>query len=180
MKGVVFTEFMDFVRQHHGEDMADDIIEACDLPSGGAYTAVGTYPHGEMLALCSALSARCGAPVAQLVRAFGDHLSSSFARHHPVFFERAGNLFDFLASIEEHIHVEVRKLYPDAELPTFAVAERTPTRIVLDYRSPRRLGHLSEGLIEGSARQFGVQVLVQVQPLDGADGQAVRFIVDLA
>lgn len=27
--------------------------------------------------------------------------------------------FQFLKNIENYIHVEVRKLYPDAELPTF-------------------------------------------------------------
>jgi hypothetical protein len=179
MKGLVFTEFLGFVRQQHGEDMVDDIIDASDLPSGGAYTAVGTYPHGEMFTLCSALAERTGTTAADLVRSFGDHLSGAFARSHPEFFERAGNLFDFLESIEEHIHVEVRKLYPDAELPTFQVEQRTPTRIVLLYRSPRRMGHLSEGLIQGSARQFDVQVMVQSDPLDGGDGQAVRFTVDM-
>lgn len=179
MKGIVFTEFLGFVRDHHGEDMVDDIIDASELPSGGAYTAVGTYHHGEMLALCSALAARTGESVPALVRLFGDRLSDSFARTHPAFFARAGNLFDFLESIEGHIHVEVRKLYPDAELPTFTVESRTPTRIVLLYRSPRRMGHLSEGLIHGSARQYGVQVLVSAEPIAGTDAQAVRFTVDL-
>lgn len=179
MKGIVFTEFLGFVRQHHGEDMVDDIIDASDLASGGSYTAVGTYHHGEMFAMCNALAERTGVPVAALVRGFGDHLSGAFARSHPAFFERAGNLFDFLESIEDHIHVEVRKLYADAELPTFRVEQRTPTRIVLLYRSPRRMGHLSEGLIQGSARQFGVQVMVQSDALEGCDGQAVRFTVDL-
>ncbi len=179
MKGIVFTEFLDFVRHRHGEDIVDDIIEASELPSGGAYTAVGTYHHGEMLSLCSALAERTGEPVPALVRLFGDHLSDTFARTHPAFFERAGNLFDFLESIEAHIHVEVRKLYPDAELPTFAVESRTPTRIVLVYRSPRRMGHLSEGLIKGSARQFGVDVLVSSEPVAGSGDQAVRFTVDL-
>ncbi|MFM7531258.1 MAG: heme NO-binding domain-containing protein, partial [Rubrivivax sp.] len=179
MKGMVFTEFLDYVRQHHGDDMVDDIIDDSDLASGGAYTAVGIYHHGEMFALCTALAARTGQAVPVVVRGFGDHLSGTFARSHPAFFARAGNLFDFLESIEGHIHVEVRKLYPDAALPSFRVEARTPTRIVLLYRSPRRMGHLSEGLIQGSARQFGVQVLVESEVLANSDSHAVRFTVDL-
>ncbi len=155
MKGIVFTEFLGFVRDRHGEDMVDDIIDVSDLPSGGAYTAVGTYHHGEMLALCSALAGRTGEPVSELVRLFGNRLSDTFARSHPAFFERAGNLFDFLESIEAHIHVEVRKLYPDAELPTFTVEARTPTRIVLLYRSPRRLGHLADPGLGAPVRRAG-------------------------
>ncbi len=179
MKGMVFTEFLDFVAARFGDEMVDDIVEASALASGGAYTAVGTYDHGEMVALCGALAERCGQPVGDLVRAFGDHLSNTFARGYPAFFQRAGHLFDFLESIEAHIHVEVRKLYPDAELPTFSVEERTPRRMVMLYRSPRRMGALSEGLIQGSARQYGVQVRVQAQPLEDSDGSATRFVVDL-
>ena len=176
---MVFTHFLDFVTEQFGPEMADDIIEASALPSGGAYTSVGTYSHGEMVALVGALAARTGRPADGLVRAFGDRLSDTFAHDFPEFFRRASTLFDFLESIEQHIHVEVRKLYPDAELPTFRTEERSPARLVLLYRSPRRMGHLSEGLITGSARQFGVDVRVRAESLEGTDGVAMRFTVEL-
>lgn len=51
MKGIVFSEFMDLVEESFGLEMIDELIEQSDLPSGGSYTAVGTYPHGEMLTL---------------------------------------------------------------------------------------------------------------------------------
>lgn len=179
MKGMVFTEFLDFVEQQFGEDVVDDMITASQVPNGGAYTSVGTYSHGEMVALCEALAERTATPVGDLVRAFGENLSTTFAREFPDFFRRAATLFDFLESIEQHIHVEVRKLYPDAELPTFATELRTPSRLVIVYRSPRKMGHLSEGLIIGSARQFDVEVRVSSEQLDAGDGLAVRFIIEL-
>ena len=83
MKGVVFTEFLDFVAARHGEDMVDDIIEASALPSGGAYTAVGTYNHEELVTLCSALAAATGENQSDLVRDFGTHLSSGVLRQMP-------------------------------------------------------------------------------------------------
>ena len=46
MKGVIFTEFLEMVESHFSPEMADRIITAARLPSGGAYTAVGTYDHG--------------------------------------------------------------------------------------------------------------------------------------
>lgn len=179
MKGMVFTEFLEFVERQFGEDMVDDVIEAADVPSGGAYTSVGTYSHGEMVALVVALAEKTGAPAEALVRDFGEALSETFAREFPDFFRRAGNLFDFLTSIEDHIHVEVRKLYPDAELPTFTVESRTPARLVIVYRSPRKMGHLSEGLIIGSARQYDVDVRVRSEHLEAGDGLAVRFVIEL-
>lgn len=179
MKGMVFTEFLEFVERRFGEDMVDDVIDSAAVPNGGAYTAVGTYSHGEMVALVVALAEQTGAPAEDLVREFGEALSDTFARDFPDFFRRAGNLFDFLASIEDHIHVEVRKLYPDAELPTFTVESRTPARMVIVYRSPRKMGHLSEGLIIGSARQYDVDVRVHSEPLEAGDGLAVRFVIEL-
>lgn len=179
MKGIVFTEFLGFVGKRFGEDMVDDIVDACPLRSGGAYTAVGTYDHAEIVALCGALAERTGAPAHELVKAFGDHLSQTFEKGYPDFFTRSAHYFDFLESIEAHIHIEVRKLYPDAELPTFTVQERSDKRMVMDYRSPRRMGALAEGLMEGTARRFGVQARVRAEPLDAADGQAVRFTVDI-
>lgn len=180
MKGIVFTEFLGFVAQRYGEDMVDDIIDASALPGGGAYTSVGTYDHGELVALCNALAQQTGVSVPELVQAFGFHLSGSFARGYPAFFARCSHFFDFLESIEAHIHKEVQKLYPDAQLPTFTVGERTASRLVLDYRSPRQMGDLAVGLIQGSAQHFGIQVRVQPQVRDSADGPVVRFVIDLA
>jgi len=95
------------------------------------------------------------------------------------FFTRAAGLFDFLASVEHHIHVEVRKLYPDAELPTFIIEARSERQMSMIYHSPRRLGALCEGLIAGSARQFGVAATIKSEPLDASDGQVIRFVIDL-
>ena len=178
MKGVVFTEFLDFVAMRFGDDMVDDIIAASQLPSGGAYTAVGTYSHAEMASLCQALAARSEQPVPALLRSFGEHLSVRFAQHYPAFFSRSKGFFDFLESIEAHIHVEVRKLYPDAELPSFRIERREPALIVMQYRSPRRLEALAEGLILGSARHFGVAVQVSSGPLEDGDGEGTRFVVE--
>jgi hypothetical protein len=180
MKGMVFTEFLSFVTSQYGEDMVDDIIAASPLPSGGAYTSVGTYSHTEMVTLCTELAGRTQETVPNVVRRFGSYLSCTFAREYPSFFPNDGDFFSFLASIEKHIHVEVRKLYPDAELPTFTVQQRTPTGMVIDYESPRRMNDLAEGLILGSARVFGVDVRVQMIPME-TDGKPIsRFVIDLA
>lgn len=179
MKGVVFTEFLSFVAERYGDDAVDDIVESSPLASGGAYTAVGTYSHEELAALCRALSERTGEHPTGLVRQFGMHLSDAFAKGYPSFFSRSASFFDFLESIEAHIHVEVRKLYPDAELPTFMVEERTPARLVLLYRSPRRMAALAEGLIAGTARRFGVEARVHATQVEASDGEATRFVVDI-
>lgn len=44
MKGVVFTEFYDFVETRHSPLMLQEIINQANLGSDGSYTATGTYP----------------------------------------------------------------------------------------------------------------------------------------
>src|SRR5213080_4751245 len=90
--------------------MAEEIIEAAHVPSGGAYTAVGTYDHSEIVRLVQQLAKATGVPANDLLKEFGKHLFKRFAAGYPMFFEDIDNAFDFLADIENHIHVEVRKL----------------------------------------------------------------------
>jgi hypothetical protein len=159
MKGMVFTEFLEMVESRFSADMVDDIIEDSHLPGGGAYTAVGTYDHAELVAMVMALSRRVGQPVPDLVHGFGVHLFSRFRVTHAQFFGAATTALDFLEGIESYIHIEVRKLYPDAQLPKFECT-RAADGLTMVYRSPRHFGDLAEGLIRGAITHFGDPVNV--------------------
>lgn len=176
MKGLVFREFVDMVDDVYGPDVLDDILEAADLPvSKGAYTTVGTYPVEEMTSLVEALSAQVGAPADQLVRAFGRYLLPRFFAKFPAFFEEVHDAFDFLERVHDHIHVEVRKLYPDAELPSFVTA-REDGRMTLDYRSQRRLADLAHGLVEALAEHYGESLEI-ARTLEEDRGAHVVFVL---
>jgi hypothetical protein len=95
MKGVVFTEFLEMVEDRFSPEMADRIIEGAELASGGVYTTVGTYDHGEMIQLVSCLSEETGIPSAELVRSFGMHLFGRFHTMFPKYFEDVSSSFDF-------------------------------------------------------------------------------------
>lgn len=177
MKGVVFTEFMSFVEDGYGADMVDDVVEMSDLPSGGAYTSVGTYPHTEMYELVGSLTKLSGAHMESVLVEFGRHLSRRFARSFPNFFSERNGLFDFLTSVDGHIHVEVRKLYPDAELPSFVVNSVDEQRMEFDYSSCRPLGSLAKGLIMGAAEHFGENVDIGEATHAEADRRFVRFTI---
>ena len=56
MKGMMFSEFVEWVERTWSEEVADTMIDGTALPSGGAYTSVGTYDHGELVALVVTLS----------------------------------------------------------------------------------------------------------------------------
>jgi hypothetical protein len=159
MKGMVFTEFLEMVEAKFSADMVDDIIDDANLPSGGAYTAVGTYDHGELVQMVVALSQRTDIPVPALVHTFGEHLFGRFYALFPAFFQGVTSALDFLEGIETVIHTEVRKLYPDAQLPQFDCT-RSADGLQMLYSSPRHFGDLAEGLIHGAVAHFGDQLQI--------------------
>lgn len=162
MKGIVFSEFIELVEDKFGFEMADEIIEKSNLPSGGAYTSVGTYDHQEMLELVTHLSEETGISVEDLVKTFGEHLLVRFSEGYPIFFEAVDNCFDFLDTIENKVHVEVKKLYPEAELPTFASSIESDKRMILTYTSKRPFSALAYGLIKGSASYFDEDIVIEM------------------
>jgi len=175
MKGIVFCEFVEMLEQEFSADMADEIISGAALESGGAYTTVGTYDHHEMLALVTQLSEKTGTPVPDLVEAFGRYLFGRFVDLYPAFFEGVDGAFSFLDRIEEHVHVEVRKLYPDAELPTFKTSRTDDNTMVMVYQSTRPFADLAKGLIEGCIAHYGEPVDVQMEDLSDEGRTHVRF-----
>ena len=180
MKGIVFSEFLEMVEDRFSPEVADLIIEQADLPSGGAYTAVGTYDHAEIVALVLQLEKETGVELPALLHAFGRHLFTRFVEGFPHFFEGQNNAFRFLAQVEDYIHVEVKKLYPDAELPSVVATMDGAERMTIVYRSDRAMADLAHGLIEGCIDHFGEAIDIDVTDLSSDSGRHVRFELALA
>lgn len=176
MKGVVFTELISMAEEVKGEEFVDELLEELPLTNGGAYTSVGKYPCSELFVIVGALSERLGAPPDALQRQFGHWMLGKFAMNYPQFFEGKTHAFDMLQSIENEVHVEVRKLYPDAELPTFETIRENEDTLTMIYHSARPLGHFCHGLIEACLAHFNVQADIKVSDQNTAvPGSHVRF-----
>ena len=169
MKGMVFTELLEMVESRFGLDMVDQILDDAETSCDGAYTAVGIYDYKELLSLVGALSDATGLQAGDLTRTFGEHVFGRFVKLYPSFFQEVDSAFDFLSKVEDYIHPEVLKLYPDAELPHFAHSVDA-TGMTLNYRSPRPLEDFCEGLIAGCVQHFGEGIEVE-RVDDGADSE---------
>jgi hypothetical protein len=175
MKGIVFREFADMVEQTFSAEILNRIIDASNLATRGAYTAVGTYDHREIVELVNRLSSETGVGIPDLLRAFGRYLFKRFVALYPHFFASAKSAFDFLPQVHNIIHVEVKKLYPDAELPQFETSAPEPDRFVMVYRSTRPFGDLAEGLILGCIEHFGEKISLAREDLPCQNGAHIRF-----
>lgn len=175
MKGVVFTEFLEMVEDYFSPDVADQIVVASDLPSGGVYTSVGTYDHTEIVKLVQNLSVETKLGIDELLRTFGKHLFGRFVLGYPSFFKDEQDVFQFLQSVEEYIHVEVKKLYPDAELPSVIATLESPDHLKIVYRSDRNMGDLAHGLIEGCIKHFDEPINIQRSESTAEAGHQTEF-----
>lgn len=175
MKGIVFTELLNMVEEVFSMSTANKIVDSCELPSGGVYTSIGTYELKELLLLLKALSRETNLPIPKLVHAYGHRLFGRFYDKFPHFFYDVPNAFSFLMRVEDYIHVEVLKLYPDATLPSFDwTLDESRQTMTLFYQSPRCLGDLAEGLIQGCIEHYGEEISLAREDM-GDDGSIVRF-----
>lgn len=177
MKGIIFTEFFELVETAFSIDIAEEMLELANPESGGIYTAVGNYDHRELVAMVGHLSQLTAVPPKDLIMTFGEHLFSRFTVLYPEMFSGKSSVFDFIESVEGVIHVEVRKLYPDAELPTIATDRTADGKLNLVYRSPRQLGDVAESLISGCIKHFGEPLSIHRQDSVDADGPHVHFCI---
>lgn len=176
MKGILFTEFMDMVEDVFSNEVLESIIAESDLPSGGVYTAIGTYHHSEIVNLVVKLSEKTEIPVADLLKAYGKYLFGRFTQLFPKYFEDVNSTFEFLKRVDNYIHVEVKKLYPDAELPCFKPHQVSDKELLMDYYSSRHFEDVACGLIEGCCAHFDNDIDISYQEYIDEDGtECVRF-----
>lgn len=174
MKGIVFTNFLEMVENHFGYELVNQLIENSDLPSKGVYTSVGTYEHSEMVKLITGLHERTGIPTSNLLREFGQYLFPVLAKNYNHFIQGANNAFELIEGIDNYIHVEVHKLYPDAELPHFDVEKINDTHFVLIYHSDRRMGDFAHGLLLACLDYYQQKADIHILQLND-EGSKVRF-----
>ncbi len=176
MKGIVFTEFLEIVEQKFGYEVVDELLNTTELKSNGIYTAVGTYAHSEMVSLVYRLSEVTEVPTNVLLKTYGKHLFKSFSTMYFYLMKDIVGAFEFLNAIEEYIHVEVKKLYPDAELPHFSNEMINEYSLIMTYHSTRKMADLAEGLIESTFEHFKENATITRKNLK-EDGSVVQFMI---
>lgn len=180
MKGVILTTFNDMVEQQVGMNVWEQVLDTVNPESKGIYTSVEDFPDEELIAMVSELSKQTGTPVLELIFAFGQYLFHALAMRHSVYLESQSDFLSFLKSIEDVIHREVEKLYPNPNLPTLHWQQPDENSLILNYQSPRKMCHLAVGLIRGAAQHYEVEYTLEHDPcmLDGAS--SCQFFIKLS
>ncbi len=177
MKGMLFTSFLYLVEERYGKDMVEEIIDEAAPASGGIYTTVGTYDHKELIDMLVVLSKKIDVPVSKVTKTFGVYLFAELISAYPEWISGLNSSFELLQKVDDFIHVEVKKLYPDAAPPDFKCTRYTDLTMELIYQSPRCMGDVAEGLIKGCAAHYGEKLHVQREHLGDLSGSTERFFL---
>jgi len=174
MKGVIFNVVEEVVHDLFDADTWDDLLDASDLD--GAYTALGDYADTELLAIVAAASKATGMTADDVLRTVGHHALPKLASRVPESLTDAPDAYSFIRKVNDIIHPEVLKLYPDAIPPLFTFEDH-PDGLVVHYGSQRNLPALAEGLLSGISLLF-VEEEITVTPLGPSAEDLPRFLVN--
>lgn len=177
MKGVVFNLLEDCVRKAHGDDVWDELLERAGLE--GAYTSLATYPDCQLGAIVGAASETLGIPADDVVHWFAVQAAGIFAERFPTFFTPHTTTRSFLGALNDIIHPEVRKLYPQAETPRFELETHADGRLVMHYFSKRQLCRFAAGLVVGSAPRFGERATIEHGACTRSGADHCILLIDL-
>ncbi len=175
MKGLVFTELLEYVENNFGFDMADKIIEDSKLANNGSFTQAGNYPFEELIKLVSALSKEANIEIPKLLEIFGEHMFSRLISLNPQLKDNFESSLDLISRVDDIIHPEVQKLYPGADLPKFNLIERSENKVVTDYISSKNLEPFAIGLMRGSSKIFNEKLIINQEKIN----DITRFTIEI-
>lgn len=155
MRGIIFTEYMDFVVARIGDEVVDAILLDLEGRITGAYTSVGNYSFDEFAILHGRIVEHMGVEGGDLAFQFGYVLMARFRVIFPDYFEGVKSGLGFLEKVSIHIHEEVKKLYPDSNPPDISIKHKDGNPSELIYRSHRPLAPVAHGMASACLEDFG-------------------------
>lgn len=161
MKGVIFNLLESFVVENFGEEKYEDILFETKLLTQEPFVDAGIYPDEDFLAIVGKTCDKLGITVDEACHAFGKYCFKELVGLYPVFLKGISDAKSFIEVVDGVIHVEVLKLYPDAELPKFDYKSDSEKTLNIKYTSPKKLCQFMEGIIHGCAEYFNEEVKIK-------------------
>ena len=179
MKGLIFNHLLLYVEKEFSVDVRNKMLAQAGQPSkDGVYQEGDTYPYEEIFVLVGNLSTVTNVSMAKTFENFGEYLFIQLARAFSQFFSPDETLFGFLQKLEDHIHMEVRRKYPEANLPGFEFEPIDDDNLKMIYKSERSMSDFGIGMIKGAAIWFNRKVFVGKKDISkNNDGTIVELHV---
>jgi len=177
MKGLILNEFFGLVEQRFSPQVAEAIVNSSLVATNGVYKSMGRYDVRELMQYFYSLSQETGIKQDTLMVDFGHFLLHRFTKIFPMYFSRVGSTFDFLESVENHVHNGVKDSYPDEDLPQFEAKLLEKNLLRVSYKSESPLGKVVEGMVKEVPRYFGETEVIKVIALPKNKEREATFVL---
>lgn len=157
MHGVIFVELKKYVDAKVGGDAWRTLVEKSGVPTK-MYMAMGSYPDAELISLVQTASSVTGTPAPELLHDFGAFIVPDLMKMYRAFMKPAWRTLDVLQYTESSIHTQVRAMTKGAMPPFLTCTRTSPTEVVIQYKSARKLCFVGVGIIDGIADHFGEKI----------------------
>ena len=177
MQGTIFTILSEMVIENMGMECWNDLLNKVSPHSKGVYTSGAQYQDSELVDMVKELSLQSELPINTLLSSFGEYMFEKLYEQSPTDLSSLTNLKDFLLAIDSVIHSEVKRVHPNAYLPTFEYHDEGNGDLILHYYSKRKLCYVAIGLIKGAAKKFSEEITI-LHPVCMHNGsQHCEFII---
>ena len=171
MKGEIFNLLEGFIISLVGEEKFEEIYRVClpNLETKQAYVGPESYPDKDFFQIVKRAVSVLGVEKEAAIKSFGKYCFPRLFAKIPESQRKYSNLKEFLLTINDVIHVEVKKLSPNATPPEFTYIDAGPNELVMVYKSKRKLYDFVEGMIESAAEYFLTTVFIRRETVEGSE-----------
>jgi hypothetical protein len=180
MKGVIFDLVEEFIIEISDEETFEEIFSDCNFITEEPFVGPGTYPDEDLMELLNKAITKLDIPLPDALRSFGKGSFPNLVKKIPPSFVDFEHPKTFLMTVENIVHVEVRKLYIDANPPRFDFEDNHPDHLVINYESSRRLYDLMDGLIEGVGEYFNSPIKYSREIAERYGGEICKYHLTFA
>ena len=144
MVDMIRRELADFLEPEVGTQAAAELLACARL-----------HPERDLRQLFGELGPTVATSDDELLSRFGRHLFPRLAALYPAVFEGLHTWRELLLHIAPRVHAELLSLQPDAEFPSLECRAMDGGAIEVEYRSPRNLAPMAQGMLLGCLGYFG-------------------------
>jgi hypothetical protein len=172
MKAFIVTSMVDMLDRQHGSGQVDAILADAGLTGLRGVDPHSDVPVQSIVRLSMVAAEALNTEVDDLVEQFGWYIFGVLVIEFPDQVSQP-DFHAFLRAVNTQIHPEMRRRFPNAEVPTVTVEEADGDSFLVRYASKRPFTRLACGIISAASTHFGLisTVTVKESRFDEATGQ---------
>lgn len=158
MKGHIFILLEEFIAEAASEETLYAVLDNCLFDTSTAFVKTDNYPDEHLTEFVNQAIAVLEITLPQAHFAFGQWLYPRLIKMLPAEFTDFDHPSPVLANLDQLHKVELKKLYPDAQPPSFNYHRINNASAELIYHSKRQMFDLVLGVLQGMADHYKVPI----------------------